>query len=196
MAMRIGGRSEAKRLLKASGVVRSLPSSITSPLSDVDEAQVGVFVAEVQSGCHLRLFFATIIHGPILLPGPHRARIVHLQTQRVLRIRGSAFSSHLPNNPPDREVRCLGSALVSGWCQIASSCDYQVRKIPAKSGFADPTHPMSKIWSTRCLYALFNSTRLTPFSVSSARKRSSESSTILGRTSRRQTHGHPLEAHL
>jgi hypothetical protein len=32
MAMRIGGRSEAKRLLRASGVVRSLPSSITSPL--------------------------------------------------------------------------------------------------------------------------------------------------------------------
>jgi hypothetical protein len=31
MAMRIG-RSEAKRRLKVSGVVRSLPSSITSPL--------------------------------------------------------------------------------------------------------------------------------------------------------------------
>jgi hypothetical protein len=30
MAMRIG-RSEAKRLLKDSGLVRSLPSSITSP---------------------------------------------------------------------------------------------------------------------------------------------------------------------
>jgi hypothetical protein len=31
-AMRIGGSSEAKRRLRASGVVRSLPSSITSPL--------------------------------------------------------------------------------------------------------------------------------------------------------------------
>jgi hypothetical protein len=27
-------------------------------------------------------------------------------------------------------------------------CDYQVRKIPAKPGFADQAHPMSKIWST------------------------------------------------
>src|SRR5829696_6034160 len=32
MAIRIGASSEAKRRLKASGVVRSLPSSITSPL--------------------------------------------------------------------------------------------------------------------------------------------------------------------
>ena len=46
--------------LKASGVVRSLPSSITSPLVRVDEAQIGVLVAEVQSGCHLWLFAATI----------------------------------------------------------------------------------------------------------------------------------------
>ena len=34
----------------------------------IDEAQAGVFVAEIQSGCHLRLLFATIYCGPILLP--------------------------------------------------------------------------------------------------------------------------------
>src|SRR5215218_4651198 len=34
----------------------------------VDEAQVGVFVAEIQSGCHQWLHFATIHCGPILLP--------------------------------------------------------------------------------------------------------------------------------
>ncbi len=33
----------------------------------VDEAQVGVFVAEVQSGCHVWVLFATIHGGPILL---------------------------------------------------------------------------------------------------------------------------------
>ena len=49
-------------------MVRSLPSSITSPLCCVDEAQVGVLVAEIQSGCHLWLVFATIHGGPILLP--------------------------------------------------------------------------------------------------------------------------------
>jgi hypothetical protein len=35
--------------------------------SCVDEAQAGVPVAEVQSRCHLRLLFATIHGGPILL---------------------------------------------------------------------------------------------------------------------------------
>src|SRR5215204_4521036 len=60
------GRSEAKRRLRASGLVRSLPSSITSPLC--------VSVAEVQSGCHRWLFAANIHGGPILLSiGPLRA---------------------------------------------------------------------------------------------------------------------------
>jgi hypothetical protein len=35
----------------------------------VDEAQVGVLVCEIESGCHLWLFAATIHGGPILLPG-------------------------------------------------------------------------------------------------------------------------------
>src|SRR5215204_5681674 len=73
MAMRIGGCSEAKRLLKASGVVRSLGCAQPALLHHlaapcVDEAQVGVFVAEIQSGCHQWLHFATIHCGPILLP--------------------------------------------------------------------------------------------------------------------------------
>jgi hypothetical protein len=33
----------------------------------VDEAQVGIRVAGVQSGCHQRMIFATIHGGPILL---------------------------------------------------------------------------------------------------------------------------------
>jgi hypothetical protein len=33
----------------------------------VDEAQVGILVAGVQSGCHQRMIFATIHGGPILL---------------------------------------------------------------------------------------------------------------------------------
>src|SRR5215210_7270609 len=67
MAMR-SERSEENRRLRASGVVRSLPSSITSPFSVcVDETEVGVLVAEIQSGCHLLLPFANITHGPILL---------------------------------------------------------------------------------------------------------------------------------
>src|SRR5215210_8473333 len=41
----------------------------------IDEAQVGVLVAEVQSGCYLWSLFATIHCGPILLPfGRFRAR--------------------------------------------------------------------------------------------------------------------------
>jgi hypothetical protein len=56
----------------------------------IDEAQeVGVFVAYVQSGCHLRLYFATITHGPILLSILGILEPVErLQTQRVLRIWG------------------------------------------------------------------------------------------------------------
>src|SRR5687768_1338880 len=63
--------SEPKRRLKVWGLVRSLPSSITSPLSVcVDEAEIAVLVAEIQPGCNLWLLPATITHGPILLPGP------------------------------------------------------------------------------------------------------------------------------
>ena len=36
----------------------------------IDEAEVGVLVAEIQSGRHLWLGFATIHGGPILLSGP------------------------------------------------------------------------------------------------------------------------------
>jgi hypothetical protein len=74
----------------------------------VDEAQVGILVAEVQSGSHLWLFAATIHGGPILLSGPLEP-VEHLQTQRVLRIRGSAFSSHLPRTPPYHYVSRSGT---------------------------------------------------------------------------------------
>jgi hypothetical protein len=59
----------------------------------VDEAEVGVLVAEIQSGCHLRLHFANIHGGPILLSlGRFRVR-QPLQTLRVLPMGGRP--SHL-----------------------------------------------------------------------------------------------------
>jgi hypothetical protein len=87
------GRSETKRGLRASGVVRSLPSSITSPLPCRGGRGVGVYVAEVQSGSHLRLFAATIHSGPILLPTEGvRARRTFANPKGTA-YRGSAFSS-------------------------------------------------------------------------------------------------------
>src|SRR3954451_7868786 len=73
----------------------------------VDEAKVGVFVAEVQSGCHLWMLFATIHSGPILLSGPVEP-VNHCRPFRVLR-RGSAFSSHLPRTPLWRSSRTIPS---------------------------------------------------------------------------------------
>jgi hypothetical protein len=35
----------------------------------VQKTEIAVFVAEIEPGCHLRLFAATIHGGPILLPG-------------------------------------------------------------------------------------------------------------------------------
>jgi hypothetical protein len=63
--------SEQKRRLKASGVVRSLPSSITSPLS-VSTLGTGRSICRrgLKSGCNLWLLAATIHSGLILLPGP------------------------------------------------------------------------------------------------------------------------------
>src|SRR5215213_10854251 len=61
----------------------------------VDEAQVGVLVAQVQSGCRLWLLFATIHRGPILLSlGRFRARRTFADPKGTA-YRGSAFSSHL-----------------------------------------------------------------------------------------------------
>src|SRR5215213_4891044 len=63
----------------------------------VDEAQVGVLVAHVQSGCHL-WFVPAIIHcGPILLPfGRFRARRTFADPLVGYCVSGgSAFSSHL-----------------------------------------------------------------------------------------------------
>src|SRR5215212_2970369 len=71
IAMSIGGRSEAKRRLKASlGLYaeQTLLNNLTA--LRFDEAQIAVLVAEIHSGRHLWSFFATITHGPILLSGP------------------------------------------------------------------------------------------------------------------------------
>src|SRR5215208_6575470 len=97
------GRSEQKRCLRASGVVRSLPSSITSPLS--------------VSSRHRWLYLSprsipSVIDGFLLLPSSmgrssflwaskKRARIV-VADHKVLRVGGSAFSSHLPRTPLPR----------------------------------------------------------------------------------------------
>jgi hypothetical protein len=85
---------DAQRLLRAKASpeglgVRAQPTflhNLTTVL--IDEAQVGVLVAEIQSGCHLQLVFANIRHGPILLPFWASEPVEHLQTVRVLRIWG------------------------------------------------------------------------------------------------------------
>jgi hypothetical protein len=81
MAMRSEG-SEAKRLLRASGVGTQPALFDDLAVVRVDEAQVGVIVSEIESGSHLWLFAATIHGGPILLPGRFRAHIERLQTIR------------------------------------------------------------------------------------------------------------------
>src|SRR5918993_1105017 len=92
MAMR-SEDSEAKRRLKASGVVLSLPSSISSPLSE-SRRQWGRSICRL---CPIRLSSVdALCYYPWWADPPLwavRAR-QPLQTPRVLR-RGSAFSSHL-----------------------------------------------------------------------------------------------------
>src|SRR5919107_5656469 len=81
MAMRIGWCSEAKRRLRASGVVRSLPSSIASPLS-VSTTQRKLYLSPRS--------IPTVIDGFLLLTSHMgrssflgvRARIKCLQTIR------------------------------------------------------------------------------------------------------------------
>src|SRR5215211_5502272 len=85
--------SESKRRLRAPGVVRSLPSSMTSPLS-VSMRQRRLYLSPRSS--------PAVIFGWSLLPSISRADppshigplepVEHLQTHRVLR-RGSALSS-------------------------------------------------------------------------------------------------------
>src|SRR5215210_490442 len=64
----------AQRLLGGEAPPEGRGSGAQPPLLDhlaallIDEAQVGVLVAEIQSGCKPWLFAATITHGPILLP--------------------------------------------------------------------------------------------------------------------------------
>src|SRR5215211_1200321 len=86
IAMRIGGCSEVKRRLKASGVVRSLPSSITSPLSE-SRRQRGRSSCRL---CPIRLsYLDALCYHPLRADPPSilgvRARQT-LQTLRVLRM--------------------------------------------------------------------------------------------------------------
>ncbi len=73
----------------------------------VDEAQVGVFVSEVQSGCHLWSLAVSIHGGPILLPniGPLEPVNICRPSDRVLR-GGSAFSSHLLRTSKGEVRKC------------------------------------------------------------------------------------------
>src|SRR5918993_1805486 len=99
MAMR-SEDSEAKRRLKASGVVLSLPSSISSPLSE-SRRQRGRSICRL---CPIRLSSVdALCYYPWWADPPLwavRAR-QPLQTPRLLR-RGSAFSSHLRRIPLPR----------------------------------------------------------------------------------------------
>src|SRR3712207_769037 len=98
MATRVG-RSEPNRRSNASGVVRSRPSSMTSPLS-VSIKHRWLYLSPRSSpavifGCSL----LPSVMGRFLLPlSPYGARILQTLTLRVLR-EGSAFSSHLRRTP-------------------------------------------------------------------------------------------------
>jgi hypothetical protein len=61
----LGGEAPSEGL--GSGTQPTLLDDLAALL--VDEAEVGVFVAEIQSGCHQWMLFATIHGGPILLSG-------------------------------------------------------------------------------------------------------------------------------
>ena len=62
----LGGETSPKGLW--SGAQPTLLHDLTALL--IEETQVGVFVAEIQSGCRLWFVPATIHGGPILLSGP------------------------------------------------------------------------------------------------------------------------------
>src|SRR5919112_2999443 len=99
IAMRIGGRSEEKRGLKLSGLVRSLPSSITSPLCE-SMRQRGKSTCRPSpsrlSASDALCYYPWWADPPSIVG--LRARRTFADPLRVLR-RGSAFSSHLPRIP-------------------------------------------------------------------------------------------------
>src|SRR5215211_2158194 len=71
----------------------------------VDEAEVGVFVAEVQSGRRLWMLFATVHGGPILLPFGPLKPVEPLQTQGYC---AGGRPSHLPR------IQLLGDSMNKG----------------------------------------------------------------------------------
>src|SRR5688572_172408 len=93
--------AESKRRRRSSGVVRRATLLDYLAAVVVEHEEVGVLVARVNSGRHLRCSsFATIVHGPILLPilSPLELVTTCRPTQyRVLRGE-SAFSSHLKSS--------------------------------------------------------------------------------------------------
>jgi hypothetical protein len=70
----------------------------------VDEAEVGVFVAEIHSCCHQWLVFASIHGGPILLPFWASEPVEHLQTQGYC-VLGGRPSHLIFGGCPKGEVR-------------------------------------------------------------------------------------------
>jgi hypothetical protein len=104
MATRIGGRSEAKRRLRASGVVRSLPSSIASPPSVSMRHRDSCICRP--SPIRLSSVGGCCYHHPWADPPSWavRARMAFADPLGYCVSGGSAFSSHLPRR-----------ALLRGW---------------------------------------------------------------------------------
>jgi hypothetical protein len=104
MAMRMGS-SEAKRRLKASGIVRSMPSSIISPrFVLVDEAQGGRSSCgrDPESGCHhsgCSLCYQPWWADPALPCGRKSPYSLCGPSKGYFVSGGSAFSSHLLRTP-------------------------------------------------------------------------------------------------
>jgi hypothetical protein len=107
----------------------------------VDEAQLGVPVAEVQSGCHVWLVFASITHGPILLsigPPARESPYSICRPSKGTAYGGSAFSSHLPRTPYTRSSEKAPQANVR-FCEFAP-LDHCPRSVRHRSGS----------WATGC----------------------------------------------
>src|SRR5215207_2375159 len=104
IAMR-SGRSEQKRRLKASGLVRSLPSSITSPLC-WSMRHRGRSTCR-PSPIRLSLVVAVCYHPswadpPFVWASSNREPAIAFADPKGTAYGGSAFSSHLPRKPVPR----------------------------------------------------------------------------------------------
>jgi hypothetical protein len=109
IAMRIGGCSETKRRLKASGVALSLPSSITSPLrwSMRHGGRSACRLCPIRLSCLVVRCYHHTWADPPFSNGPpaRKSPYIHCRPSKGTAYGGSAFSSHL------RRIPLLGNSV-------------------------------------------------------------------------------------